>query len=354
MKVLFTPTHATHNPPHELELGHFVPFKESPARIDSILASLLSHSPTPFPILPPVDHGLAPILRVHTKEYVDYFREAYRVWVERGGNRDGVFPDAFAVRGFAREGVDGGVGGRPGYFCFDMTGIIAEGTFQAAYDAVQVAVTGCDVLMEKGEEAVFALCRPPGHHAHEDLCGGYCFFNNAAIATRYLIEEKQAAKVCILDLDYHHGNGTQVIFYADANPLYVSIHGSPDYPMYWGSESEVGEGEGKGFNVNVPLPIGTRDASYLDALKGLVEGRVSEFQADVLVVSLGVDTFVDDVVGHFLLTSECYLKIGALVARVGARKTLFVMEGGYDVAAIGTNVTNVLRGFEKEKRRSEK
>ncbi|KAJ3015836.1 UNVERIFIED_CONTAM: hypothetical protein HDU68_012548 [Siphonaria sp. JEL0065] len=346
MKVVYTPNHAKHNPPKELELGRFVPFKETPQRVENIVTALNSFGDS-FPLLSPIDHGLAPIERIHTPKYIEFFKNAYEKWVNRGGNTDGVFPDAFAVRAFANGGQNsGGLMGEPGFFCFDMTGIIAEGTFEAAYEAAQVALTAADLLVDEHSKAAFALCRPPGHHAHEDLCGGYCFFNNAAIAVRYLIEEKKAGKVAVLDIDYHHGNGTQTIFYNESNPLYTSIHGAPDYPMYWGHPHEVGEGEGKGYNLNVPLPIGTRDDAYLEALAKLVNGRVAEYDPDVVVVSLGVDTFIEDKVGNFLLTSDCYLEIGRIIAHLG-KQTLFVMEGGYDIPAIGTNVTNVLRGFEE-------
>ncbi|ORY35233.1 histone deacetylase superfamily protein [Rhizoclosmatium globosum] len=345
MKVVYSPVHARHNPPVSFSLGRFVPFKESPQRVDQILASLASFG-SEFELADPVDHGMEPIKRVHTKDYIAYFQNAYEKWVKRGGNPDGVFPEYLAVRQFANGGKkSGGDLGEPGFYCFDLEGVIAEGTFVAAVAAVNVVLTAADLMVDLHQTSAFALCRPPGHHAQEDLCGGYCFFNNASIATRYLIEQKKVGKVCILDIDYHHGNGTQSIFYKESNPLYVSLHGSPDYPMYWGDVDEDGEGEGKGFNVNVPLPLGTRDPEYIHALKTVVETRISEYDPDVIVVSLGVDTFIEDTVGNFLLTSDCYTEIGNVIASLG-KQTLFVMEGGYDIPAIGTNVTNVLRGFD--------
>ncbi|KAJ3395716.1 hypothetical protein HDV05_003299, partial [Chytridiales sp. JEL 0842] len=214
-----------------------------------------------------------------------------------------------------------------------------------AYDAAQVALTAADLLTESNTQAVFALCRPPGHHAHRDLCGGYCFFNNAAVATKYLIDVLKVGKVAILDVDYHHGNGTQAIFYNSPNPLYISLHGHPDYPLYLGSPSETGSGPGTNYNINIPLPIGTGDVTYLAELEKVIKGPLQEFEPNLLLVSLGVDTFERDPVGNFKLTSDCFLEMGKLIAGVGV-KTLFVMEGGYDIPAIGRNVTNVLRGFE--------
>ncbi|KAJ3390238.1 hypothetical protein HDU84_007808 [Entophlyctis sp. JEL0112] len=353
MKVVHSPRHSAHAPPLEFELGRLVPFKETPSRVDAILRAL--QSLPGFDVIPGVDHGKGPVERIHSREYLEYLSTAYQTWVDRGGNPDGVFPDVFAVREFAnphsKKSIafprDGGLGGQPGYFCFDMTGVIAPGTYVAAYEAAQVALTAADIILTDSAciQSAFALCRPPGHHAHKDLCGGYCFLNNAAIAAQYLID-RSGAKVCILDIDYHHGNGTQAIFYDKENPLYVSLHGTPDYPMYWGSGDESGEGKGLGFNINVPLPVGTRDGEYLTALRGVVEGVISRFDADVVVVSVGVDTFKDDVVGNFLLTSECFSEMGRIISLLG-KPTLFVMEGGYDIATVGTNVANLLRGFEQ-------
>ncbi|KAI9363953.1 acetylpolyamine aminohydrolase protein [Zopfochytrium polystomum] len=236
--------------------------------------------------------------------------------------------------------------GQPGYFCFDLTGVIAEGTYVAAYDAAQVALTAADILVNEKENAVFALCRPPGHHASRDLFGGYCFFNNAAIAVRYLIDVKKVGKVAILDIDYHHGNGTQDIFENCENPLFVSIHGQPDYPYYTGSSNETGKGAGLGFTRNIPLALGTRDEEYLLSLRDALSNTIQPFEPDVLVVSLGVDTYVEDNVGNFMLTSDCFIDIGRMIASV-QKPTLFVMEGGYDVATLGKNVTNVLKGFQE-------
>ncbi|KAJ1569253.1 hypothetical protein HK096_003738 [Nowakowskiella sp. JEL0078] len=226
-----------------------------------------------------------------------------------------------------------------------MCGVIAEGTAEAAYQAAQVAVSAAKYLFsEKNEVATFAMCRPPGHHAHKDLCGGYCFYNNTAIATQWLIDQG-AGKVAILDIDYHHGNGTQTLFYDKSNPLYVSLHAAPDYPYYWGSLNETGKGDGEGANVNIPLPLGTQDEEYISALKHVIETKILAFQPDFLVVSLGLDTFEKDPVGGFFLTSDAYSKIGYLISAIGVR-TLFILEGGYAVAELGNNVVNMLSSFE--------
>ncbi|KAI8818575.1 deacetylase [Fimicolochytrium jonesii] len=354
--TVYSEKHKLHDPVEEFELGRFRPFQETPARVEHIIESIRTRNLGP--VISPRDFGLAPVLKVHTLDYVDYMKTAYAAWTEIGGNPNGVFPDVFAVREFKMPNArsseagkskfaytpEGGPIGRPGYYCYDGTAVIADGTYEAAYDAAQVALTGAELLVNEMANGVFALCRPPGHHAHEDLCGGYCFFNNAAVATRHLIDVLKVGKVAILDIDYHHGNGSQAIFYHQSNPLYVSLHAALEYPYYTGSERETGEGEGTGYNVNIPLPLGTQDEEYVAALTDVLEKRIRPYSPDYIVVSLGVDTFKDDPVGGLFLTTENYTRIGQVIASLSC-PALFVMEGGYAVAAIGENVVNVLMGF---------
>jgi acetoin utilization deacetylase AcuC-like enzyme len=193
---------------------------------------------------------------------------------------------------------------------------------------------------------VFALTRPPGHHAGADFFGGYCFINNAAGAAQACIDDG-AGRVSVLDVDYHHGNGTQSIFYERADVLVQSIHGDPktEYPYYLGHADETGSGGGTGFNWNYPLPAGTDAATWFDALEAACS-RIRGFRPEVLVVSLGVDTFVRDPISKFRLDTPDYLQLGARLAALRL-PTLFVLEGGYAVAEIGANVAGVLRGFEE-------
>jgi acetoin utilization deacetylase AcuC-like enzyme len=207
-----------------------------------------------------------------------------------------------------------------------------------------VALTGAEQL-RGGARGAFALCRPPGHHAARDLYGGYCFLNNAAIAAQYL-RDHGAARVAILDVDYHHGNGTQDIFYDRADVLFVSLHGDPatEFPYFSGYADEMGAGDGAGFNLNFPLPAGTTFGEWRAALAKALQ-RVREFGADTLVVSLGVDTYMGDPISSFQLDSPDFTAYGSLIGACGL-PTLFVLEGGYAVAEIGINVVNVLCGFE--------
>ncbi|MFS2050954.1 histone deacetylase family protein, partial [Variovorax sp. CT11-76] len=197
-----------------------------------------------------------------------------------------------------------------------------------------------------GERAAFALTRPPGHHAGADFFGGYCFLNNAAVAAQAL-RDAGIERVAVLDVDYHHGNGTQAIFYARDDVHFASLHADPvtDYPYYLGHADERGAGAGLGFNHNLPLPRGTDFALWRAALTSAL-ARIAEVKAGALVVSLGVDTFEGDPISGFRLRGDDYLRMGEDLARAGL-PTVFVFEGGYAVAEVGVNAVNVLEGFEQ-------
>ncbi|KAG8685114.1 hypothetical protein FRC09_014950 [Ceratobasidium sp. 395] len=244
-----------------------------------------------------------------------------------------------------------------------------EDTFGSAMAAVRLVLEASWHLMEAEEyriqpaetaetdrtrPGVFALTRPPGHHAASAVCGGYCFFNNAAIAATFLQSksaskgENEKCKVAILDIDYHHGNGTQEVFYKDPSVLYVSLHAEGDYPYFTGTTKEHGDGPGVGFNFNFPLPQHvTGDEEYIATLKQAITG-ISEFSPKWLIVSLGVDTYKDDPICNFRLTSECYIDIGREIGGLGL-PTLFAMEGGYHLDTLGINVGSVLSGYEHAK-----
>jgi acetoin utilization deacetylase AcuC-like enzyme len=235
--------------------------------------------------------------------------------------------------------------GKLGYYAMAGETSITPGTWEAACAAADVALTAAQRL-RAGARGAFALCRPPGHHAARDLYGGYCFLNNAAIAAQYL-RDLGAGRVAILDVDFHHGNGTQDIFYDRDDVLFVSLHGDPAdaFPYFSGYGDEVGAGAGAGYNLNLPLPRGTEFAAWRRALAVGIE-RIQAFAADALVVSLGVDTFAGDPISFFRLQSEDFATYGEMIATCRL-PTLFVLEGGYAVAEVGVNVVNVLRGFEQ-------
>ena len=285
-----------------------------------------------------------PILSVHRPEFVEFLRTAHEEWRELDREGDAV-PVVSPVRGMRTDRIPTCLDGRLSYFSFDMATPIAAGTWAAARASAQIAVTGAELLVREGERGVFGLCRPPGHHAGFDVYGGYCYLNSAAIAAQYL-RDNGMGRVAILDVDYHHGNGTQHIFYARGDVYFASIHADPmtDYPYFLGHADEFGEGDGSECNFNCPLPRGTAWQAWGSALEAAC-AKIEGFGCDAVVVSLGVDTFEGDPISCFQLTSDDYLRVGQRIAKVG-KPTLFVMEGGYAVAEIGTNVTNVLRAFE--------
>jgi acetoin utilization deacetylase AcuC-like enzyme len=235
------------------------------------------------------------------------------------------------------------VDGRLSYYAFDVGVSVTATTWPAVRRGVDVALSGAEAI-RGGELSAFALCRPPGHHVTRDQFGGYCYLNNAAIAAQYLLD-RGAARIAILDVDYHHGNGTQQIFWARSDVLLASLHGDPDfeYPYLSGHADEIGAGDGEGFTLNFPLPAGTIWESWGAALDDACR-RIADYAPDIVIVSLGVDTYKKDPISAFKLEHEDYLRMGARIARL-ARPTLFVMEGGYAVAEIGVNAVNVLQGF---------
>jgi acetoin utilization deacetylase AcuC-like enzyme len=231
-----------------------------------------------------------------------------------------------------------------GLYSMDSGTPLTAGTWVAAKTGADCAVNAAHAL-RLGERATFALTRPPGHHAGADFFGGYCFLNNAALAAQHLLDDG-AAKVGILDIDYHHGNGTQSIFYRRNDVLFTSIHADPrtDYPFYLGHADETGEGAGAGYNMNLPLAAGSSTADWFAALETACI-KLASYAPQALVVSLGVDTFAGDPISHFGLQSADFLRIGERIAHLGL-PTVFVFEGGYAVNEIGINVVNVLEGFE--------
>ena len=247
--------------------------------------------------------------------------------------------------GLRHDRIPQGIDGRLGYYSMDAGVPITAGTWEAVQSSADVALTGAQALVD-GATSAFALCRPPGHHAAAATMGGYCYLNNAAIAAQHLLDNG-CAHVAILDVDYHHGNGTQAIFYPRRDVMFLSLHGDPrkEYPYFLGHADERGAGEGVGFNHNYPLPHGTPWDTYGPALLDACT-KVSAYGPDAVVVSLGVDTYEHDPISQFRLTRDDFSRIGEQIGALG-RSTLFVMEGGYAVDDIGVNAVNVLTGYEQ-------
>ncbi|RJG12531.1 histone deacetylase family protein [Pseudomonas cavernicola] len=340
MLTIYSDDHHLHHGKHELIGGQFKPCFEMPSRADMVLdrakAVALGN------VQSPLDFGLAPIRRVHSEGFLRFLQNAWADWQAIGRSHD-MLPIAWPTRRLRQvEPTD--IDGRLGYYSFDAGAPITAGTWQAILSSANVALTG-QAELAKGARGVFSLCRPPGHHAAADYMGGYCYLNNAAIAVQALLD-LGAKRVAVLDVDYHHGNGTQDIFYDRADVLFTSIHGDPrfEYPYFLGFADEKGTGVGAGFNFNYPLAAGSDWSVWSLALADACR-QIHEYAPDALVVSLGVDTFKADPISQFKLDSPDYLRMGEVIGKLGLQ-TLFVMEGGYAVEEIGINAVNVLQGFD--------
>ena len=334
MRVFWDERQRLHAPARELHNGAFVDFSEVPARADAILAAL-------GPAEAPADRGEEPILRVHPAHYTDFLKTAWSDWRAAGrpGDAAGYVWPVVGRRRLDLARIDA----RLGQYSYDASTPVAEGTWSSAYWSAQTALAGMEAVLG-GERAAFALCRPPGHHAGADYMGGYCYLNAAAIAAEAAVAAGRR-RVAILDVDYHHGNGTQDIFLERGDVLFVSIHADPatDYPFYWGHADERGLGEGEGATLNLPLPRGTGRAGFEPALDRAL-AAVAAFGAELLVCSYGADTFVGDPISFFTLETADYRGIGRRIAGAGL-PTLIVMEGGYALEALGANVSSLLSGF---------
>jgi acetoin utilization deacetylase AcuC-like enzyme len=337
--TVYTDEHRLQSGRAELFSGELVSCYEKPERAEIVLARVREVGLGD--VMPPDRFGREPLLRVHDARFLEFLETAWESWVEAHGERDAL-PMNWAVRTF-RQKIPRAIDGKLGYYSLDAATPITRGTWAAATAAADTALTAASHVA-RGARSAFALTRPPGHHAAGDLYGGYCFLNNAAIAAQSFLD-RGAVRVAILDVDYHHGNGTQSIFYARGDVLFVSIHGDPlqEFPYFLGFADETGAGPGEGANVNYPLPWGTEAPAWLEALDDGAR-KIAAFGPEALVVSLGLDTFREDPISHFLLDSDDYLEIGKRIARLGL-PTAFILEGGYATAALGVNTANVLLGF---------
>lgn len=345
MITFHNPHHAQHQGKLEMFRGALVPCFEVPARVDYVLYELQRRQLGDIRSPPKFD--VPALTTIHAPRYLDFLAGAWAEWVAldpANATRDAL-PSVWPARTFRTDVLPANFSARMGLFSFDAGSPLTSGTWAAARAGADCAFAAADQLAQ-GARAAFALSRPPGHHAGADFFGGYCFLNNAALAAQHLCDSG-LERVAILDIDYHHGNGTQAIFYDRPDVLFTSIHGDPhtEYPFFLGYAGENGAGAGLGFNHNLPLPRGSDFAAWREALKRALQG-IAAFGAQALVVSLGLDTFEGDPISGFKLRSEDYLRVGEDLAGAGL-PTVFVFEGGYAVAEVGTNAVNVLEGFEQ-------
>lgn len=341
MQTVYSPRHAGHAGNSELMDGRILPAFEKPERAEIIRARI--EAVGLGPILAPEEHELASACRVHRPAYLDFLARAWSMWTA-AGRTGSAMPSFWPVHGLRGDVEPRHVDGQLGFYTMDGGATFVAGTWDAVRAAHDVALTAA-ALVEGGAGAAFALTRPPGHHASSRFAGGYCYVNNAAVAAQWF-RDQGAGRVAVFDIDYHHGNGTQEIFYDRGDVLVVNVHADPtvEYPYFLGHADERGAGAGEGFNLNLPLPHGTGFAEWRAALETGC-AAVAGFRPDRLVVSLGVDTYRGDPISRFRLDTPDFPVIGARLRALGL-PTLIVMEGGYAVEEIGLNAVGVLEGFE--------
>lgn len=344
MKIFYSEEHRNHYPPFEVfDGGMRVPYYENPERMDRILSGLKTVGWAD--LTEPEDFGLDPILAIHDPGFINFLASCWDEWlasdprVSSSPETEAFLPATFALRRTARP--TSSLHGRGGYYMMDLSACIVAGTYKAALTSANIALSAAQSVISE-RSSVFALCRPPGHHAGKDYAGGYCFINNASVAANWL---SQKGKTALLDIDYHAGNGTQDIFYERSDVLTISLHGDPDYeyPHYIGFEDETGAGAGKGFHKNFPLPKDTGNEGYLAALDNAI-AMIRGFAPEYLVLSFGTDIYDGDPLGKFHITEEGFGEIGKRIAGLNL-PTAIIMEGGYANEALGVNTRNLLENF---------
>lgn len=336
--------HVRHNPADEIFRGDRVPCFETPARVDFVRDALLTQG---HPVHEPDTDSAGLLARVHHPRYLAFLRDAWAQWLalDPAHAHRQPFPSVWPVRTLRHDREPLNFIARLGLYSMDNGSPLVAGTWEAAKAASDAAASAA-ARLKQGGRAVFCATRPPGHHAGADFMGGYCFLNHAAVAAEGL-RAGGCARVAVLDVDYHHGNGTQSLFYDRGDVLFVSIHGDPrtEYPFYLGHADETGTGEGAGCNLNLPLPARSSAARWFEALEAGC-ARITRHGADALVVSLGLDTAADDPISTFDLRVDDFRRLGERLARL-ALPVVFVLEGGYAAAALGTHAAAVVEGFEQ-------
>jgi acetoin utilization deacetylase AcuC-like enzyme len=352
MQVVYTPTHLGHDITLETFMGEAIPANEVAERAEIIRRTLEADGG--FETVAPTDHGEDPITAVHAEGLVRFLEVAWsevrRQALPRAFLSADTYPNRAMFEGMSADAVNRlvrepeHVAGRAGFWGLDSAAPLVAGTYPAARSAVDVALTTVDLVLA-GATSAYGLCRPPGHHAARSMYGGYCFFNNAAIAAN-AITQRTGERVAIIDVDYHHGNGSQQIFWRRADVRYVSIHADPEraYPYFLGRADEIGEGEGAGENLNIPLRAGATNEDFLEATDRAVEA-IAAVPGSIVVVSLGFDTYGLDPIGDFALTTDVYHEVGRRVAATG-RRLVILQEGGYHRPTLGENARAWLRGVD--------
>lgn len=355
MWVFTSEVHQDHAPRTEFFRGTLVPCFELPLRIDLIKAHLNLTESMDFHAVEPL--ALDVISQIHDGRYLEFLQTIHPRWCKQleaeGDPTDPkeveILPHTFLTRHLDREVVPTSVYGEAGYYAMDTASPITVGAFAAARAATLGAMNAVEAVYQEKTRNAFSLSRPPGHHAAHDSYGGYCFLNHAAIAAQHwlnlLRQRSTEARIAILDVDFHHGNGTQQIFYQRPDVYFASVHGDPRwaYPYFLGHDHQTGRGEGEGMNLNLPLPAGTPWNDYRESLKKALQG-IHRFAPHGLIISFGADTHEEDPISGFRLQTDDYAAMGNLIASLRL-PTVVVMEGGYSLGILGSVVSRFLQGL---------
>ncbi len=336
--VFFHSRQLDHRPPYEWAGGERIRHPETPSRIEAIFRCLTNED-TLFTVRAPERLPLSWIARTHAPELLELYQTAARDLKAD----ESLYPFVFHRRRGAR--ADPSQLNQTGAFCLDSGTPLSASTWDAAVWSAACAFEAARLVGRGDSRLAYGLCRPPGHHASREQFGGYCYLNNAALAAKSL---RPKGKVAIVDIDFHHGNGTQEIFYRDSKVLFVSLHADPKefYPYFSGYAAESGAGPGQGFNLNLPLPRGCDGREYLHVIETKALPALRAFSPAFLVVSAGFDTYKADPIGAFRLETADYEELGERLGHLGV-PTVVVQEGGYYVQHLGLNVTAFLRGLYK-------
>jgi acetoin utilization deacetylase AcuC-like enzyme len=340
MRIVFSPAQRAHYPRNFIVSGRLRPNPEKPERIDALLASAREAG---HEVLEPEDHGPGARAAVHSPEYLQFLEHIHARWRRIDGAGEEVVPNIHPNA--LGDGYPASAEGQAGYHMADTACPIGAETWEAACASANSAVHAASLVQADGGP-VYALCRPPGHHAFASTAGGFCYLNNSAIAAQHL--RRSHTRVAILDVDLHHGNGTQGIFYRRRDVLTISLHADPTrfYPFFWGYPQERGAGDGLGYNLNLPLDRGSGDETYLEVLESALV-RLRAFRPGALVVALGLDAFEGDPLAGLAVTTAGFARIAAAIATLEL-PTVLVQEGGYLCDALGENLVSFLSSWNTE------
>ncbi len=339
MKVIFSEKQNAHSPTRYLRYGALVDYPESPERVRRLIAGALKAE---LELSEPRSFDARHFEGIHPARYLDFLENGHAEWMKLPGAFPEIMPSIRPVE--EPSAYPSHILGRAGWHIMDFAGAVTADTWDTVHSSAMSALTAAD-LVASGTDSAYALCRPPGHHAYGERAGGFCYLNNSALAAQYL--RRTHDRVAILDIDVHHGNGTQSIFYGRADVLTVSVHADPAtyYPFYYGYAEQQGDEEGEGFNLNLPVPVKSNDRVWLPALEKAIR-RITDFKPGALVLALGLDAHEADPLNGGAVTTEGFTVMARLIAEIGL-PTVLVQEGGYLTPMLGDNLAAFLTAFRK-------